>query len=295
MNAQSRRTLSSTARVGASALLALSGLATSAAGVLAGQGGGSGSIQTTTDACDAPAPQNANDYAGGDELYIRGTNFEANSAFSYTIVGQPGKASGDPGATVASGTGSTAADGSFCIDAYTIAGDDWGEYKATVNQGKTKKSDNYNVDVATTDNAGDESDNAGDESDNAGDESDNAGDESDNAGDESDNAGDETGPAGDETGPAGDETDNAGDETGPAGDETDNAGDETGPAGDETGPTQEVLGTTDTGSGIELPATDMVSGSASPALGLIMAGLALMVSAGVLLAPSRRRTSDDVA
>ena len=352
MNAHSDRTISKAARISASAILALSGLATTAAGALAGQ---PGSIWTTTIACDAPAPQNANHYSVGDEIYIRGANFAGSTALTYTIAGQPGHASGDPGATVASGTGSTDSHGSFCIDAYTIAGDDWGEYKATVNQGKTKKSDNYNVDKASTDDTDNTGDTAGDETDDTDNTGDTAGDETDNtdntgdtAGDETDNtdntgdtAGDETDntdntgdTAGDETDntdntgdTAGDETDNtdntgdtAGDETDntdntgdTAGDETDNtdntgdtAGDETDNTdptqdvlgttdGDNSGPTQDILGTTDVGSNIELPATDTLTGTGPSSSYLMLAGLGLLVCAGVLFAPSRRRASDDVA
>ncbi len=317
MNAHSHSTISSAARVTASALLAVSGLATSAAGALAGQGG-SGSIWTTSAVCDAPAPQNANHYSVGDELYLRGANFAANATVAYAIVGLPGGASGDPTATVASGTGLTGSDGSFCVDAYKIAGDDWGEYKATVTQGKTNKSDNYNVEAAseaTGDTAGDESgDTAGDT---AGDESgDTAGDES---GDESgDTAGDGTGDTAGDTGntgdTAGDESgdtagDTAGDSTGDNTDDTaadaGNTGDTTGPTqdvlgttdgtSDTTGPTQDVLGTTDRGSNIELPATDTLTGAAPSSSYLMLAGLGLMVCAGILFAPTRRRTSDDVA
>ena len=294
MNAHSHRTISSAARISASALLALSGLATSAAGALAGQGG-SGSIWTTNAVCDAPAPQNANHYAVGDELYLRGANFAANASVTFSIEGLPGGASGDPRATVASGTGLTGSDGSFCIDAYTIAGHDWGEYKATVTQGKTNKSDNYNVEAAS-DNAGDDSgDIAGDESgDTAGDESDNAGDESgDTAGDESDNAGDETDNSGDTAGD--DSGDTAGDESGDT-DNTDPTQDVLGTTdGENTGPTQDILGTTDGGSTIEMPATDTVTGTGPSSSYLMLAGLGLMVCAGVLFAPTRRRASDDVA
>ena len=86
--------------------------------------------------------------------------------------------------------------------------------------------------------------------------------------------------------------DTAGDETGPTEDLLGTTGDT---AGDETGPTQDVLGTIDGGSNIELPATDTVIGTAQASSSLLFAGLALLVSAGVLFAPTRRRTSDDVA
>ena len=44
-----------------------------------------------------------------------------------------------------------------------------------------------------------------------------------------------------------------------------------------------------------MPATDTVTGTGPSSSYLMLAGLGLMVCAGVLFAPTRRRASDDVA
>src|SRR3989344_3709465 len=99
-----------------------------------------GAIWTTTASCGED-PQNANHYAIGDVIYINGENFDEGNS-SWDITGQPGGASCDPNTVVASGVVSVGESGSFCFEAYTVANDDCGEYKATAGN----KHDNYRVD-----------------------------------------------------------------------------------------------------------------------------------------------------
>src|SRR3990172_3221815 len=148
MNDRTRVSLSRTARIAAGSLLALSALGSSAAGTLAAHG--AGSIWTTAVGCSAPAPQNVNSYSEGQHVYLRGDHFAAGS-LTWTITGQPGGASGDAGLVVASGAGEADGLGYFCIDAYTVASDDWGVYHAVVTQGSTSKADNFTVVAGTTD------------------------------------------------------------------------------------------------------------------------------------------------
>ena len=148
MNDRTRVSLSRTARIAAGSLLALSALGSSAAGTLAAHG--AGSIWTTAVGCSAPAPQNVNSYSEGQHVYLRGDHFAAGS-LTWTITGQPGGASGDAGLVVASGAGVADGLGYFCIDAYTVASDDWGVYHAVVTQGSTSKADNFTVVAGTTD------------------------------------------------------------------------------------------------------------------------------------------------
>ena len=148
MNDRTRVSLSRTARIAAGSLLALSALGSSAAGTLAAHG--AGSIWTTAVGCSAPAPQNANSYSESQHVYLRGDHFAAGS-LTWTITGQPGGASGDAGLVVASGAGEADGLGYFCIDAYTVASDDWGVYHAVVTQGSTSKADNFTVVAGTTD------------------------------------------------------------------------------------------------------------------------------------------------
>jgi len=140
------KTRTTVRRVGAIAgtsLLALAVLGPAASPALAKPG--SGAIWTTNETCETPAAQNANQYAPGDHVYLRGSGFEVDTAFGWTISGLPGGASGDPGAEVWTGDSVTGPDGSFCVDAYTIAADDWGTYTVDVEQGDTSKNDNYRV------------------------------------------------------------------------------------------------------------------------------------------------------
>jgi len=116
----------------------------------------SGKIWTTRSTCIPPAPQDENHYTWGEEVFIRGSNFNPNTIYHWGITGQPGSASADPGIIVAAwyiapGTViNTDADGYFCFKAYTIAPDDLGEYSVDVFEvgGTNPKNDNYHVDPA---------------------------------------------------------------------------------------------------------------------------------------------------
>lgn len=101
--------------------------------------GNSGSIWTTNSDCGAEQ-QNENHYSIGEDVYIKGANFNAGT-YDWDITGNPGGSSGDPGIIVASGSKNT--NGTFCFKAYTIESDDWGVYKVNFNG----KNDNYNVDA----------------------------------------------------------------------------------------------------------------------------------------------------
>ena len=101
--------------------------------------GNQGSIWTTNEDC-GKEKQNENHYAPGDDVYINGANFKE-GLYEWDITGQPGQASGDPNKVVANGIYIVPASGGFCFKAYTVANDDWGEYKT----GFGKKNDNYHV------------------------------------------------------------------------------------------------------------------------------------------------------
>ncbi len=105
--------------------------------------GGAGAIWTTSVTCQTPAAQDQNQYATGDHVHIRGEGFDPNSTHAWTITGQPGGASSDPGQVVKSGTVTADATGYFCVDAYTIEVGDDGEY--TVDVVGASKNDNYRV------------------------------------------------------------------------------------------------------------------------------------------------------
>src|SRR5687767_10236769 len=98
---------------------------------------GPGAIWTTRITCSDPAPQDENHYQTGETVYVRGSNFEPNTTYDWTITGQPGNASSDPGVVVASGTVTTDGSGAFCLAAYTIPAGDRGEY--TVDLPETDK------------------------------------------------------------------------------------------------------------------------------------------------------------
>lgn len=100
-----------------------------------------GAIWTTNGDC-GDETQDVNHFDVGDNVFISGSGFDAGD-YDWEIKGQPGGASGDPGSVVASGTVTVGEDGSFCIDAYTVAGDDWGEYSVKVGN----KGDNYRVEA----------------------------------------------------------------------------------------------------------------------------------------------------
>ncbi len=98
----------------------------------------SGSIKTTNTNC---AVVNGNtQYNVGDHVWVSVSNFDENTSYAWTIIGQPG--SSDSGATVASGNQMTDGDGDACFDTgYVIQDGDNGVYK--VNFGG--KNDNYSV------------------------------------------------------------------------------------------------------------------------------------------------------
>ena len=104
----------------------------------------SGAVWTTTGSCGNP--QDANHYHVGDAVYINGSDFAANTTYSWDIIGQPGNASSDPGITVASGTHLTDSNGAFCFLAYTVQPGDLGEYKFDFGD----KFDNYRVEAVAT-------------------------------------------------------------------------------------------------------------------------------------------------
>ncbi|MFC1687405.1 NEW3 domain-containing protein [Patescibacteria group bacterium] len=100
---------------------------------------GSGAIWTTENGCGTIA-QDLNHYNVGEHVWINGSNFDAGN-YAWSITGQPGNSSGDPNTEVASGNYDVDSSGEFCFLAYTVAGDDWGEYKVAFG----KKGDNYRV------------------------------------------------------------------------------------------------------------------------------------------------------
>ncbi len=100
-----------------------------------------GAIWTTNADC-GDETQDVNHYPVGGVVWVNGNNFKPLTEFDWTITGQPGHASCDPGEIVASGKITTDEDGAFCFNAYTVREDDCGEY--TVDVGN--KNDNYRVD-----------------------------------------------------------------------------------------------------------------------------------------------------
>jgi hypothetical protein len=108
-----------------------------------------GSIWTTQETCNQPAPQDDNHYANGDTVHIRGNNFDPNVTIYWKVEGLPG--SNTPG-LIAQGSSTTDATGAFCVAAHTVAAPpEGGEYKYTVATcadfgGGCEKHDNYQVD-----------------------------------------------------------------------------------------------------------------------------------------------------
>src|SRR5258708_8847242 len=104
--------------------------------------GNSGSIWTTNLGC--AGQQDVNIYSVGETVSIHGENFASNSTHAWTITGQPGNASSNPGQVVASGSVTPDGNGDFCVSpAYTIPQSNWGEF--TVDVTDAKKNDNYRV------------------------------------------------------------------------------------------------------------------------------------------------------
>src|SRR5690348_859359 len=83
----------------------------------------SGSIKTVTGSCGSPV--DANQYAVGDHVFINASGFDANTPYSWDISPVPA------GSPVASGTQTTDANGDICFDAYVVALNDSGEFKAS--------------------------------------------------------------------------------------------------------------------------------------------------------------------
>jgi hypothetical protein len=124
--------------IAVASMLAVALLGPSAGGVAAAEG----AIWTTAITCASPAPQDQNQYETGETVHIRGENFTPNTTYDWTITGNPGGSSTDPGIVVASGTVTTSATGTFCVTAYTIPPGDDGEYTVDV---PPAKNDNYRV------------------------------------------------------------------------------------------------------------------------------------------------------
>lgn len=102
----------------------------------------SGRIWTTHGDC-GEFSQDVNEYSRGDVVYINGDGFASLGIYDWTITGNPGGSSADPGIEVASGTDyQVKEDGTFCFGAYTVKDDDGGVY--TVDFGDAKN-DNYHV------------------------------------------------------------------------------------------------------------------------------------------------------
>jgi len=113
------------------------------------------SIWTTRTTCENPDPQDENHYVTGDTVYIRGNTTDPLTQFAWTVTGNPGGSSADPGIVVASSSLppgaiiTTNASGYFCFAAYTIPPGDWGTYTVDVYQvtkPSNSKNDNYRVD-----------------------------------------------------------------------------------------------------------------------------------------------------
>lgn len=134
--------------IGASTLLPLAALVAPAMTMAAKVH--TGAIWTTDVPCDDTAPQNRNHYDIGEWVVIHGEGFMPDVSLDWTVTGQPGGASADPGLVVASGTSVADADGALCVEAYQVQRDDWGEYTVDASQsGESTKNDNYRVDRPT--------------------------------------------------------------------------------------------------------------------------------------------------
>jgi hypothetical protein len=248
--------------VAGTSLLALAAIGPAASPALAKP---SGSIWTTGESCANPAPQNDNSYLAGETIYVRGANFAASTAFSWTITGKPGGASGDPNQDVTTGADTTDAAGAFCVAAYVIAADDWGVYSVKVEQGSTKKNDNYTVEQADTETTGD---------------------------DTTPPADDTTPPADDTTPPADDQdvqdTDDANAPADAPADPVEDADD-----GPNDNYTQEVLGVVSDGPTVTAPPTDTLVAPSDQGSGIdwrvIVAFLGVLILAATIGLPERRR------
>lgn len=104
--------------------------------------GNPGAIWTTKGDC-GNVSQDVNHYAIGETIYINGAGFDAGD-YDWVINGNPGRASCDSDAVVASGNYAVDSSGAFCFEAYTVLNDDCGEYKVAFGE---KKGDNYRIDL----------------------------------------------------------------------------------------------------------------------------------------------------
>jgi len=95
----------------------------------------------TTDSCPDGQQDTNRYYQSGDQVYIRGHNFDPDT-YDWNITGQPGEASCHPNQAVASGQHTVISTDYFCFLAYTIGSGDCGEYKFTFGK---NKSDNYHI------------------------------------------------------------------------------------------------------------------------------------------------------
>jgi len=106
---------------------------------MSSESGGSGAIWTTKDDC-GDEQQDVNEYDIGDAVYINGDNFDEGD-YDWSITGQPGGASCDPGIVVANGIYPVDETGAFCFEAYTVQEGDCGVYKARF----SNKQDAYHI------------------------------------------------------------------------------------------------------------------------------------------------------
>jgi hypothetical protein len=261
--------------VAGTTLLALAAVGPAASPALAKP---SGTIWTTNADCGDGAAQNANSYAVGETVSVRGAGFAGSAAFSWMITGVSGN-SPDKGIVIASGSSATDTAGAFCVAAYVIEPDDAGVYSVDVSQGSTNKNDNYHVKAASTDDPGDE--NADDPSDEPSDDPGDQGDEE-TVDEPSDEPSDEA-PADEDTAAGDETTDNA-----PPATETGNQPDT------DTDYTQDVLGAVG-GPTLTPPPSDTAMAPSSQTNGnewrLILAFLGVLVMVATVGLPERRRAS----
>ena len=89
----------------------------------------------------------AGEYNRGDTVFVQGWQFQGNADFTGSIFGFDGGGSCDPGSTVATFNGTTDGSGNFCVNAYTVANDDCGQYYIRVIQGPYNLLASYRVKV----------------------------------------------------------------------------------------------------------------------------------------------------
>lgn len=116
-------------------------------------------VWTTRVTCETPAPQDENEYANGETIYVRGGagNFDPNTTVYGKITGNPGGSSADPNEVVKEFTASTDSTGYFCVGAYVVGSDgdlDDGVYTVDVWDNAAyhggSKNDNYHVNGVST-------------------------------------------------------------------------------------------------------------------------------------------------